>query len=514
MNFTNALNVHADLPLTGIVTVHESDIICGRGGLSLKHPGNAAYRQITSLNKEIYATCPKSEKMRISKSIVNAVREINARFLEREDGKTSQSLDETDAAGKPVTWRDIGDKRAIEKTSQALREGQPKLLKKLKKELDHMGDNVQDETGVNFSIPLNHGGTAPHLFSHAQPLQQGMLGDVQMFGNQPPSQLQPESFTLTSLVGTQTMSSPSSLPLGFSQFGDAQRLQEGIDSADDIKHVRTKNDSSNTKKSENWLHNSTVTTDSWGEVDPMPIPFNEVATQNGTVGHVFSNDDSTQLMRCLSVFDDGSGSTDAKSAPKRSSVRFQLDGNKHKSDMSLMSGVSYLSEWLNSSAQSLDSAMEAAEREAELENIGEFNFSGSGERLTFDMSWGKINESFGQHHGTAEARRSILKRSNYPMTSAASHHADPGLIFTSTLDSKPGGVNAGTDVSGILGDNVKSDEKFISDFCRRRSSRTALSDFSVSIKRDFGTARSMGSMLSIQSADFRELFQGLDSDSD
>jgi len=207
MNVTNALTVHADPPLTSIVTVHESDIICGRGGLSLKHPGNAAYRQITSLNKEIYATCPKSEKLRISKSIVNAVREINARFLEREDGKTSRSLDETDAAGNPVTWRDIGDKRAIEKTSQALREGQPKLLKKLKEELDHTGDNVQDETGVNFSIPLNHGG--------AQPLQQGMLGDVQMFGNQPPSQLQPESFTLTSLVGTHTMSSPSSLPLGF-----------------------------------------------------------------------------------------------------------------------------------------------------------------------------------------------------------------------------------------------------------------------------------------------------------
>ena len=504
MNVTNALTVHADPPLTSIVTVHESDIICGRGGLSLKHPGNAAYRQITSLNKEIYATCPKSEKLRISKSIVNAVRQINARFLEREDGKTSRSLDETDAAGNPVTWRDIGDKRAIEKTSQALREGQPKLLKKLKEELDHTGDNVQDETGVNFSIPLNHGG--------AQPLQQGMLGDVQMFGNQPPSQLQPESFTLTSLVGTHKMSSPSSLPLGFPQFGDAQRLQEGIDSAGDITHVRSKNDSSNTKKRETWLHNSTVTTDSWGEVDPMPLPFNEVATHNGTVGHVFSNDDSTQLMRCLSVFDDGSGATDAKSAPKRSSVRFQLDGNKQESDMSLMSGVSYLSEWLNSSAQSLDSAMEAAEREAELENIGEFNFSGSGERLTCDMSWGTINESFGQH-GNPKTRRSILKRSNYPMTSSASQHADPGLIFTSTLDYKPGGVNAGTDVSGILGDKIKSDVKFGSEFCRRRSLRTSLSDFSVSFKRDFGSARSMGSMLSIQSADFRELFEGLDSDS-
>ena len=509
--------VHTDLPLTGIVTVQDSDIICGRGGLSLKHPGNSAYRKIINLNKEIYATCPKSEKLRISKSIVNAVREINSRFLEREDGKTSHSLDETDAAGNPVTWRDIGDKRAIEKTSQALREGQPKLLKKMKEELDHTGDDVQDETGVNFSIPLNHGGAAPHEFSHAQPLQQGMLGDVQMFGNQSPSQVQPQSFTLTSLVGTQTMSTPSSPPLGFPQFGDARRLQEGIDSFGDIKHFRRKNDSSNTKKSENWLHNSmqiASTTDYWEGVDPMPLPFNEVATHNGTVGHVFSNDDSTQLMRCLSVFDDGSGAADAKSAPKRPSVRFQLGGNKMMSNMSVMSGVSYLSEWCNSSAQSLDSAMEAAEREAELENIGEFNFSGSGEPLTFDMSWGTINESFGQHGTPKTHRRSILKRSNYPMTSAASHHADPGLIFTSTLDSKPGGVNAGTDVSGILGDNIMNDVKFGNDFCRRRSSRTALSDFSVSFKRDFGTARSMGSMSSIQSADFRELFQGLDSDSD
>ena len=80
---------------------------------------------------EIYATCLKTEKLRISKSIVAAVREINGRFLEREDGKTSTTLDEKDADGNPVKWRDIGDKKAIEKTSQALREGQPKLLKNL-----------------------------------------------------------------------------------------------------------------------------------------------------------------------------------------------------------------------------------------------------------------------------------------------------------------------------------------------------------------------------------------------
>merc|ERR1712127_595642 len=114
--------------------VNENDIVCGRKGLALKHSGNMSYRKIVALNKEGYATCLKNEKLRISKSIVAAMREVGGRFLEREDGKTSYSLDEKDGDGHPVAYRDIGDKRAIEKTSQALREGQPKLLKKLAQE--------------------------------------------------------------------------------------------------------------------------------------------------------------------------------------------------------------------------------------------------------------------------------------------------------------------------------------------------------------------------------------------
>lgn len=114
-----------------ITKVNTNDIICGRKGVALKHPGNLAYRKIVAMNKELYATCMKNEKLRISKSIVSAMREAGGRFLEREDGKTSSSLEEKDDNGNPITYRDIGDKRAIEKTSQALREGQPKLLKKL-----------------------------------------------------------------------------------------------------------------------------------------------------------------------------------------------------------------------------------------------------------------------------------------------------------------------------------------------------------------------------------------------
>jgi len=57
--------------------------------------------------------------MKISRGIVSAIREQDppGHFLERD----------------PVTglWNEIGDKRAIEKTSQALREGQPNLRKKI-----------------------------------------------------------------------------------------------------------------------------------------------------------------------------------------------------------------------------------------------------------------------------------------------------------------------------------------------------------------------------------------------
>ena len=114
-----------------ITQVNQNDIICGRRGVALKHPGNLAYRKVVGLNKELYATCVKTEKLRISKSIVAAMREVGGRFLQREDGGTSETLDEKDAHGNPVVYVDIGDKRAVEKTSQALREGQPKLLRQM-----------------------------------------------------------------------------------------------------------------------------------------------------------------------------------------------------------------------------------------------------------------------------------------------------------------------------------------------------------------------------------------------
>ena len=58
----------------------------------------------------------KEEKTAISRAIVAAIRETNGRFLER---------------AKDKCWYDIGDPKATEKTSQALREGQPELRQKM-----------------------------------------------------------------------------------------------------------------------------------------------------------------------------------------------------------------------------------------------------------------------------------------------------------------------------------------------------------------------------------------------
>ena len=74
---------------------------------------------LVAANKQLYITLPKRQKMLLSRSIVNAVRSQNppGRFLQKE--------------GKTKLWFDVGDQRAQEKTSQALREGAPDIRKKV-----------------------------------------------------------------------------------------------------------------------------------------------------------------------------------------------------------------------------------------------------------------------------------------------------------------------------------------------------------------------------------------------
>lgn len=104
---------YADYLLTGIVTPHPNDVLCGRGGGSNNHPGNESFRELVNEVKFPYVNCPKREKPLIARRIVEAVRNQTppGRFLSK-DSKTGM-------------WNDIGDGKAREKTSQALREGAP-----------------------------------------------------------------------------------------------------------------------------------------------------------------------------------------------------------------------------------------------------------------------------------------------------------------------------------------------------------------------------------------------------
>eukprot|EP00579_Thalassiosira_antarctica_P028079 CAMPEP_0202007292 /NCGR_PEP_ID=MMETSP0905-20130828/11823_1 /ASSEMBLY_ACC=CAM_ASM_000554 /TAXON_ID=420261 /ORGANISM="Thalassiosira antarctica, Strain CCMP982" /LENGTH=526 /DNA_ID=CAMNT_0048565227 /DNA_START=64 /DNA_END=1644 /DNA_ORIENTATION=- len=509
-------------PLIGVTLVNDSDIICGRGGLALKHPGNMAYRKIVGLNKELYATCLKTEKLRVSKSIVAAIREINGRFLEREDGKTSSALDETDENGNPVTWRDIGDKRAIEKTSQALREGQPKLLKKL---AQHHDNGI-----VNPMANFNHIGLASqsqmHQFSHMQPPQQNnfnpLQGGVQVQSYGVPVQnilraQQRPSFTFAQLVEGQNFSTfprNSFVDSNVNVRGPSQdSWHDSWGSVDPAPlpppprppgriYERT---------------NSTISNDSWGGADPMPLPYHD-REENGTE-HIFSTDDQQQLMSCLGV-DGGDGARNsheevaAQPVKKRPSVKFNIRPQRPSiTAMSLSSHLSELS--IFSDALSLDSAIDAVKRDEEFDMLGEFE---AGE-MSIGMSIGTFESPESGSANSPKLRRSILRRSNKwsnqtaAFPSAPSSNPDPGILFTSTLDITPGGVNSGTDISGFMGERRKSAVAFEVDVIkRRRSSRmsmcSALTDFSGAFKRD------IGSILSIQSAEFREFMADIDDDSD
>jgi hypothetical protein len=78
-----------------ITETYDSDVLCGRGGAALRHPGNLTYRRLVNLNKGLYITCLKTEKLKISRSIVAAIREQRGRFLEKD--------------AKNDMWYDIGE---------------------------------------------------------------------------------------------------------------------------------------------------------------------------------------------------------------------------------------------------------------------------------------------------------------------------------------------------------------------------------------------------------------------
>lgn len=109
-----------------IRTPGSHDVLCGRGGGINAHVGNVAFRELVNRDKERYnLEGNKNKKAEMSQRIVDHVKELGGRFLQRDE--------ESGHYGGQSWWVEIDDIKALAKTSQALREGAPSIRATAKK---------------------------------------------------------------------------------------------------------------------------------------------------------------------------------------------------------------------------------------------------------------------------------------------------------------------------------------------------------------------------------------------
>lgn len=133
-----------------IIAVNKNDVLCGRGGETNHHPGNVQYRRLVKVHQRAYLHAKRRDKPRIARIIVDTIRRQNpsGRFLKK------------DAISG--AWKDVGNVKAREKTSQALREGAPEIRDLL------VVPNISGDSSSLCSPPesqLFFAAPAPALFS-------------------------------------------------------------------------------------------------------------------------------------------------------------------------------------------------------------------------------------------------------------------------------------------------------------------------------------------------------------
>lgn len=129
-----------------IESPHDHDVLSGRGNFVNYHAGNEHFRALVREHKVAYVACPKPQKGKFSQLIIDEIKRQNppGRFL-KQDFKTK-------------LWFDIGEKKALDKTRQALREGAPEIQKELTGDLGDDGSSSTSgdqltQTRVSIFIP-------------------------------------------------------------------------------------------------------------------------------------------------------------------------------------------------------------------------------------------------------------------------------------------------------------------------------------------------------------------------
>lgn len=139
----------------GIKFYSRNDVLCGRGGGTNVHPGNRRFRDLINANRRAYLKSRKNDKPNISRSIVRTVREMNGRFLKKDD--------------KLGLWFEIGDDGAREKTSQALRQRAPEMRKILMED-----EQRQAQEQLRSRMMMQMGGTDAPSMDNSMPSNAGM----------------------------------------------------------------------------------------------------------------------------------------------------------------------------------------------------------------------------------------------------------------------------------------------------------------------------------------------------
>lgn len=136
-----------------ITQPHKNDVLSGRGNNVNFHPGNEYFRSLVKQYRVEYVACPKPLKGHFSKLIVDNILSLDppGRFL-KQDSKTK-------------LWTEIGYKKSLDKTRQALREGAPELIKEMNMEPD---DKVAKAAP---SVPDNIVSVTPEPKLMSPPLQ-------------------------------------------------------------------------------------------------------------------------------------------------------------------------------------------------------------------------------------------------------------------------------------------------------------------------------------------------------
>ena len=109
----NTYDGTTEWPLTDILAPGKNDCLFGRGGGTNHHPGNKKYRKLVDCKKVVYLASRRLDKPIVAMQLIQIWRAMSppGRFLVQ-DKKTE-------------LWNDVGDVKAREKTSQALREKTP-----------------------------------------------------------------------------------------------------------------------------------------------------------------------------------------------------------------------------------------------------------------------------------------------------------------------------------------------------------------------------------------------------